>query len=705
MITKKEKCFRSSTRSLSLPLSCIFETFNPSSVTNAVLLGDRYYLALDSCWSSENRTGTATLTDGTVVKPILSSEIHYDVATSMYFYAQVGSTSSSFKDFVEPSFGDDVVLLPLRRKDSTIERYVLPGRVRGVSNAHNLSGRPGIGRLYTYTCETLPGDCGSLVISNRGFLGFHVGCDLVSKVNVFWAPPLLSSENHRRIVSAPRDTDRFKVEMRVGQESLVAMQPAPSDYLGHQSTNSNSLSEIVDAIVNPWSPFCIRIPDVVIAPTSTGKLYANRTYNITSTGSAGSAEATGPNILFGMHTKLSVYSTTVPASSSSNIGAGTFAPYNYTPGNILSPIQWGLNTYTDPYTAFAGLGGGSIPTGPWSDDFGSSLSSMIKYVTAFRTTSAGIRVRVIGLPSGQFMTPGKIYFAQVRYSNSDLPLTEQDFVILEQMGRAVHVSADAVREAGSKTIFYTPDAPEKFDMTSSFIIPPGILNNTDNSGGWVGNTTAGVRYFPKYNDVNFVPTSTMSNNSFSIIPYDTAATISTAKGIEDATDMGAADQTAVLLVAYFGAQDGVVLEVDYALNFEYIPNKSAPAGIEAKVQLPNALMLDSIYSAAAVLTEAKPYLIQSKGDKTVTSSSRLGPQVSKESLLVRERLTKMVASSRGRAYREGFWDFDWLKSGNIGGLSWDFRDKPAVAPAPQPKSPTVTKTKKKAKKLNRKLGM
>jgi len=292
------------------------------------------------------------------------------------------------------------------------------------------------------------------------------------------------------------------------------------------------------------------------------------------------------------------------------------------------------------------------------------------------------------------MTPGKIYFAQVRCDHSDLPVTEQDFVTLEQLGRASHVSADAVRAAGSKTVFYTPDSESKFAMTSNFLQPCGTFGGDQVT--FVGAPTtqptgsAGVRVFPSpvappVGGVHIEP----QDFTRYIIPYTTSGSTAqiggavssgapygiTTRAVASSQDSHNADSTSFLFMAYFGAADGVVVEVDYATVVEYIPTKNSPGGIEALVQLPSSSSMDAIFSAAAVLSEARPAMIQQPGDLTIVSALRGGTQPTREALRVRNGIARTAVNASGRAYREGFWDFDWLKKGSFGdNARWDFTD-------------------------------
>jgi len=462
-------------------------------------------------------------------------------------------------------------------------------------------------------------------------------------------------------------------------------------------------------ILNPWSAHPVRLPDHVVVPTSLGRFFANRTYNLTGCGTV------GPNFIFAMNSKLSNPTSAQPPESTSafissvasTVTSSSTNAYAYTPGNILNPLQWGLGAQVDPHAA-DGLfdftnqttnpvnGSPGSPTqsaSPWGDGFGASLASTIPFVSAYRTLAMAIRVRIVGLPPSQFMTPGKMYFAQVRYDATDMPVTEQDFVVLEQLGRASHVSADAVREAGSKTVFFVPDGINKLTMSSNFMIAPGVLqaNQVFTNQDAPPQPSAGVRYLPSLGVLH----ASGSDPCLSIVPYSTtggtagsASLIGPAQtlaGAGDATDAYSADATTLLVVAYFGAQDGVVLEVDYSTVVEYIPNKSTPGGVEALVQLPSSPAMDSIYAAAAVLAEARPVMIQHAGDLTISSSS---PGGSRESGAIRSRLARMARAATGGTFREGFWDFDWLKSGSLGsagsGLNWDFSEKPKPEPVYTP---------------------
>lgn len=471
------------------------------------------------------------------------------------------------------------------------------------------------------------------------------------------------------------------------EAGIVSMSPASSDYLGStRASSGNIVANFVSTMIDPWSSSPTRLPDCTVAPTAIAKFFANRTYTIANT----AATSFGPNLLFGMNNRLSMAGVGALVNSEATAFVNTTAGavvsvgeiYDTAPGTIMTPIQWGGKSsgadYSNPYVNFTNSAGGGWGAGQgvWGDDFGSSLSSTLPYISAYRTLASAIRVRIVGLPSSQFMTPGKIYFAQVRYDLEDLPVTEQDFVVLEQLGRASHVSADAVRASGSKTIFYTPDGSEKFNMTSNFVLAPGVMPT------WLNGSSPGVC-------IKKFPTPTSAYNAGcpilqTIVPYSTSGLITTPgvkNAVADGPDSANADSTMLLVVAYFGASDGVVLEVDYAHVIEYIPNKSSPAGVECMVQLPSSSAMDAIYSASAISAQAKPVMIQSAGDATVGSISPLTPSSESRSRVIRG-VERAAVRSSGKS--EDMWTDlkDIFSQGSLGkdnmGFSYNFTgQKPA----------------------------
>jgi hypothetical protein len=346
--------------------------------------------------------------------------------------------------------------------------------------------------------------------------------------------------------------------------------------------------------------------------------------------------------------------------------------YQYSPGTILIPQQFGA-----AYDSATPAAGNPVTIGPWGDDYGTEATTTNSWTAAYRCLSMAIRLRIVGLPSGVFMAPGKCYVAQIRWNRDEVPQTEQDFVTLERLGYASHVSVDAIREAGSKTCYAVPDGGDKFELSSSFYPAPGMFLTSALQG--YAATGQDVRAFPGYTGLVTPSASTL------LVPYLTQS--SNAGGITDNEDQMTADQTMVIIVGFFGLQDGIVIEADYATTQEYIATPAAPPGIDMGVQLRNSAAMDQIFGAASILASYRAMMFQSPGDKTILSAptSPFGHasegKANAEGRATRARLVQAVRRSAGGLVRhqraEGFWDFDWLKKGNLGGLSWDFNDKPS----------------------------
>jgi len=612
--------------------------------------------------------------------------------------------------WTEPVPGSQVLLVPYRKGMRCASSAVVL-RLEDVlmpTDAGDVVFRGG-----AYKANTHAGDCGAPILGAGGVVGMHAAGGASS--NAFIIPPVTAqgkktgvrivdvrpksalrpaSRASSRGSSASRGPSRFHARPDVRAESgIVGMSPAPSDYIGPgRNENTDLVSSYVDCLVNPWSGSMVRLPDHCIAPTCLLKMFANRTYTVAN------CSTFGTDLIFGMHTKLSNYSTGIATYTDPVTGdavaravlplesadiSSTQSPYRYSPGDILGgggslPVRF----KTDLFDSTATLGStilGNLADGSgfWADDFGAQSASVLPYISSYRLLSAAIRMRIVGLPSGVFMTPGKVYFAQLRYDADDWPVSEQDFVTLETKGRATHVSADAVREAGSKTIFYTPDGAEKFAMQSSFLPAPGVFPVTVATA----NSGVGFRCFPDFDAYQAYVNAPSDNRwpaSRCIVPYYTAATLgdvvpgasARVDGVADASDAYVADTTSILVIGYFGCQDGVALELDYAKVYEFIPNKNAPSGFEALVQLPASGQMDNIFSAAAILANARAKMVQAPGDKTILGSS---PDVlhkpSAEGRRVKEGIMRAVLGSRGRAVRpgEGFWDA--LKSAAGAGLA------------------------------------
>jgi hypothetical protein len=489
---------------------------------------------------------------------------------------------------------------------------------------------------------------------------------------------------------ASRKSKKGKSSRKAGksESGIVGMSAAPSDYLGagkEMSGTSGVVERYVEQLVNPWTGTKLqRVPDNNMRPTAIARFFANRTYTIPATGTYGT------NFMFGMHSKMSNYASgaaidqsSVIVSSSDPGYAGIFGVFPYTPGCIMRPVQFldaGYDSSASGTASATHFIDGASHAGVWDDDFGAEESETAGWVAATRCIAMAMRCRVVGLPSGQFMTPGKLYFAQLRWNWDDFPLMEQDWTQLERLGYASHVSLDAVRESGSKTFFALPDGTDKFELSSTFLPAPGIFSSGNlTNGGALAQSS--VRWFP--------PSIGTANSAFALpsqqtIPYNSSARESVYGVINDATDMVVADQTMALFMCVFGTQAGVVLEVDYASIHEYVATPAAPPGIDTEVQLPSSSAMDQIFASAAVIGEVRGAMLQAAGDKTILSAPTRAFGESRAALQSEGRKTKgalmtavkrsvggSISKTRGRQ-SEGFWDFDWLSKGSLGPINWDF---------------------------------
>jgi len=460
------------------------------------------------------------------------------------------------------------------------------------------------------------------------------------------------------ITAAPRAPAVARSKSSAREAALTDVSAPGSDYLGPRKDPGGSIIQrYIQMVTNPWSGAMVRLPDINITPTCLAKFYANRTFSIPNAPS-------DYYVTFGINSRLGLYSLKPPIDIASVAPAAPIsavaAVYDYAPGTILAP-QFVTPTGTlSPLSSYP-----SAPTtaGPWSDDFGLEQTTTTSWISSYRTLAMAVRVRIVGLPTGTFMAPGKIYFAQVRNDATDLPMTEQDYVVLERLGRATHVSMDAVRESGSKTFFAVPDSADKMNLSSAFFQAPGMFSTG------LSVPQDGFRRFPGY------ATAAVTGERM-IMPYDSVTdrlSTSTASNV----DAAVADQTMHIMCAVFGAQNeegivGYTLEVDYALVAEYIPSSLAPPGLETVVQLPSSTALDSIFAACAVATEVRPVLLQAPGDLTISSPTPSNtPAQAERARGVQRRLGAFTERVAGTAVphgrREGW--FDWLGDVdvNIGG--------------------------------------
>lgn len=469
-------------------------------------------------------------------------------------------------------------------------------------------------------------------------------------------------------------------------EALVGISAAPADYIGRPTPVSGfNVARFVQQIVNPWVCSDLqRLPDRCILPTIVTRVHANRTYTISN------SSTNGTSCLFAMHSRMSQASgnppygptspfkqTATPATSAAlTIGV---PEYSFQPGDIAWPMQTANGS---TFTALEGASTSLPLSTPWADDFGPSQYSLISYTNSYRVLSMAMRFRVVGLPSGQFMCPGKLYVAQIRCDAYDMPTTEQDFVDLERQNRAMHVSLEQVRVDGQKTVFAVPDSEEKFALSSVTLLAPGMcIPNTPGTGV---PTTGYVDYFPVFGGAGPVaPLCTAIDARQFYVPYIPGTDSDLDGGgslhVIDHAHSVSADQTMILVAGYFGTQDGVVLEVDYCKVYEAVPLGEAPAGISPAIQLPDSRALDIIYQSVAELAQVRAAAFMSRGDAgSGESLTRITGMVSDPRSLGACIRPASAESWLGFASAASSFlpDLSWMSQGQLGtsrrGVSWNF---------------------------------
>jgi len=483
---------------------------------------------------------------------------------------------------------------------------------------------------------------------------------------------------------------------------------ATTDYMGQSDYSlreggSAVVKALVNAMLDPIgdsSP--MRLPDRGCAPTATFRYVTNWTRTVTNTSTDGS------NILFALQPTQSVYDTFGPLDSGANYVAtpsvaasAVLSPYAYSPGNICSGVQ-----YDDPTAGFVMIDG-SAPRGPWDLDFGEQQQTTTQWMAGNRTLSGCLRVRITGYPDNTFLPGGICYSAHVPMHAGSMPLTEQDFIELERLGLASHVSLGEVQASGSKTQLLIPHTEEALRFNSSFFPPCGMfyLKNIATGTGSLplpvpAQQFSGTRLYPGFSEVSAASGAIKPSQLF--IPYDTVNSIpGGAQGVNGAADSLAARTLSVLVVAFFGVKDGTQFELSAALNGEYTTKINTPSGVVTEVMLPDSNAVDRLFCAAAVLNRSMPRAFAMPGDVTVsggTAEGRVVPHVAVRSLrgLAEAVVNKKPVALPGRrpdvrsmrqpftkkahSKPEGFWDFDWLSRGSFGnpsekggsGFGWKF---------------------------------
>lgn len=186
---------------------------------------------------------------------------------------------------------------------------------------------------------------------------------------------------------------------------------------------------------------------------------------------------------------------------------------------------------------------GPVGAGPGYNDYGAPQATWAALSATDRTLAAGIRVRVIGLPTSTFMPSGTIYFIQAQASERlSLPSTEAAAIQAVTAGKGFSVTVNELSKADGVTIPYLPQGPMSFVFSDTNAEAP---------------VTAGA---------------------------ETASTVVSANGL--------------LWVVAFGLQPGQSFRIDYAHHIEYIPRVTAAGLIATRVEPPSSELRDAISRGA-----------------------------------------------------------------------------------------------------------
>jgi hypothetical protein len=176
-----------------------------------------------------------------------------------------------------------------------------------------------------------------------------------------------------------------------------------------------------------------------------------------------------------------------------------------------------------------------------SVDYGSPQTTWSNLSSIDRTLAAGIRVRLIGLPTSTFMPSGTIYFIQLQNVEAEIA-DEASAIQAVTAGKGFSVTVNELSKTDGVTLPYLPQGPMSFVFSDTNADAP---------------VTAGV---------------------------SSASTVVSANGF--------------LYVVAFGLQSGQSFRIDYAHHIEYIPRATAAGLVATRVEPPSSEFRDAISRGA-----------------------------------------------------------------------------------------------------------
>jgi hypothetical protein len=341
---------------------------------------------------------------------------------------------------------------------------------------------------------------------------------------------------------------------------------------GRASAIGSSISPYLSMVVDPMTKEKgVRYPDETIVPTGMVHLASSTTFTIPE-------DYPTPGLKGSIWTALRWKCDVDNVSTTANT-----AP-------ILGPQGIGD---TIAYTDYGN------PQKTWSD-----LSSVD------RTLAAGIRVRVVALPTATYLPSGTLYFLQIQASDSFSDFsTEQGCIQAVTAGKGFSMTVNELSKSDGVTLPYLPQGPMSFVFSDTNAEAP---------------VTAGA------------PGSGL------------ASTVVSANGS--------------IAIFGFGLQPGMTVRLDYAHHIEYIPRVQAAGLVMTKVEPPSAPARDAISRGAQLVQQS----LAGATSLGKVSGVVTGGGISALSTLARAAVGMIPGASQGlavaKAAAEGLGAPSWLKS-------------------------------------------
>lgn len=184
-------------------------------------------------------------------------------------------------------------------------------------------------------------------------------------------------------------------------------------------------------------------------------------------------------------------------------------------------------------------------------DYGQPQVQWAALSSVDRTLAAGIRVRVVGLPTATYLPSGTLYFLQLQSNEPYAALTlEAACIQAVTAGKGFSITVNELSKTDGVTVPYLPQGPMSFVFSDTNADAPVLAG-----GGGIASLTP--------------------------------ATVVAANGS--------------VMICGFGIQSGLSLRFDYAHHIEYIPTVSAAGLVATKVEPPSSQARDAISRGVQVV--------------------------------------------------------------------------------------------------------